>query len=50
MILLSPEIRFALRANDIARRAHEAKGESKSEKIAHVCEEFGSRSLRARGL
>jgi hypothetical protein len=27
MILLSPEIRFALRANDIARRAHEAKGE-----------------------
>lgn len=26
MILLPPEIRFALRANDIARRAHEAKG------------------------
>lgn len=27
MILLTPEIRFALRANYIARRAHEAKGE-----------------------
>lgn len=27
MILLTPEIRFALRANDIARRAHETKGE-----------------------
>ena len=27
MKLLTPELRFALRANDIARRAHEAKGE-----------------------
>lgn len=27
MMLLTPELRFALRANDIARRAHEAKGE-----------------------
>ena len=27
MILLTPEIRFALRANDIGRRAHEAMGE-----------------------
>ena len=27
MILLPPEIRFALRANDIARRAQDAKGE-----------------------
>lgn len=27
MMLLTPELRFALRANDIVRRAHEAKGE-----------------------
>ncbi|EAT08825.1 hypothetical protein SKA58_16643 [Sphingomonas sp. SKA58] len=27
MMLLTPELRFALRANDIARRAHETKGE-----------------------